>query len=102
MEKLCITDLDIEQYRKVQPLIRIHEQHYIFDFDDKNFKEGDMVIDRKDGAYGVCEMVRNGKCAVNDNGAAELGVPLDRLIKLKSVLSDKLQRKNDRTGIFDL
>lgn len=46
------------------------------------FKEGDIVIDRRDGAYAVIDMIRGNECALQAGWAVEIGVPLNQLIKL--------------------
>jgi hypothetical protein len=47
-------------------------------------KLGDLVIDRRDGLYGCIDQIfSNFRYAVRHGGVAELGVPIERLVKLE-------------------
>lgn len=70
-------------------IIRINGLLYVADYNDTNFEKGNMVIDKKDGAYGVIDMIMpNDHFAVRDNTVVEIGISKDRLIKLKILLSN--------------
>lgn len=57
---------------------------------DSDIKAGDLVIDTKDGAYGVCDMIHeDGKhIAMKDNFVVELGIPIERVKKLIPVVEN--------------
>lgn len=81
--KFVITDERLNQLKKKNSIVRIHDRHFIIT-DDTDFKEGDVVLDRHDGTWGRIDMIIGDQAAVRSDGAAELGVPLSRLIKLQA------------------
>ena len=88
--KWVITDEFLTKLKNSK--IRIYGRIYVVS-EETNFVIGDIVLDRGDGAHGIIDDIQGELCAVRDGCAIELGVPLNRLIKLKNegILS-KLQR----------
>lgn len=97
-------------------VFKIENQSYIalIDFDTHNLQKGDLVFDMKDQTYGriahqpitsIHETAQHQQSftgvTVGEGIAAEVGVDVNRLIKLENILSKKLQESNQETGIFE-
>lgn len=78
-----ISDSALERV-KAAP-IAVRGKSYRTDPNDRSIVVGDLVLDRGDGLYGWVASIREGFVAVAADGAVELGVPLDRLLKLTPV-----------------
>jgi hypothetical protein len=85
----------------ITTLVNINGNTYIADFDYKDFKEGDLVLDRSDGAYSTIDSIFKDKAVLRDGYVVEGNVDFKRLIKLQRYPnSDKLIEVADKTGLF--
>lgn len=62
-------------------IIRVHGILYN-QTEPLDLKEGDLVLDLGDGAYGYVDMIKEDKIAIKDGRVAEVGVPISRVRKL--------------------
>lgn len=85
-ERWRLTDEFVEKLRTMK--VRINDVMYRAVPDDRDFKVGDLVLDRGDGSHGYIDMFHGNKmCALRDDtlpglGVVEGGIPLDQIIKL--------------------
>jgi hypothetical protein len=89
----AITDELLAKIRK--GVVRIHGE--LYSVSDAPIQEGDVVLDRHDGCYGVVEALKEGRCAVRDGWVSEGNVPAARLIRLEKLLSEHILA--GKTGI---
>jgi len=66
--------------------VRIHGE--LYSVSNAPVQEGDVVLDRKDGCYGVVEALKDGRCAVRDGCVSEGYVSVARLIRLEKRTSN--------------
>lgn len=59
----------------------------IYRISDTPIKIGDMLLDRKDFSYGVCEYIDNEYLNMRDGWVVELHIPISRVYKLEIVPS---------------
>lgn len=82
--------------------MRVNGRVYFCDLKDRDFKEGELVFDRGDNSAGHIDFILDGRAAVRDEGGtAELNIDVIRLVKLKPLLSDMLEKFNKHSGVFD-
>jgi hypothetical protein len=74
---------------------------YYADLDYKDFKVGDIVLDRQDFTRGVIDYINKGTCAIKDGHVIEGNISVKRLIKLTPLLTDKLHDMSVKSGILE-
>lgn len=78
-----ITDEFLQKLRHKNSTIRIEGKLYKVS-NNENIELGDLVLDRKDGLVGyINHIFEDFRYAVSHQGVAELGVPIERLVKLE-------------------
>lgn len=53
-----------------------------FTVSQTKIQKGDMLYDRSDGTYGICDMIKDDLVAIKDEDVVELAVPISRVYKL--------------------
>lgn len=61
--------------------VRVHGLLYK-QVETTDIKEGDLVLDLRDGTYGYCDMVKGDSIAIRDGWVSEVGVPISSVRKL--------------------
>lgn len=74
-----------------------NNQQFYADFEDKNFKNGDMVFDRMQGNF----LIIGNHNTFNASKENQDKIGTERLVKLKPIMSDKLVNVNKSSGIFE-